>query len=271
MPFDAESFLGDDIALSDVTGLVKDDLKTLARYLKIQFDSECKKPVLKELVVTCLVDIAKLPSSAIDTLLAGGGAGMYELEKAKLRLAERELELKYQAEQEARHIRMRELDLEMRKLNMESGYSNEPKVSSDVSKFIRLVPKFSEKDVDKFFTHFEKMAISLKWPKDIWTVLVQSVFVGKAQDIFSALSLEQCQNYEIVKIRVLKAYELVPEAYRQKFRQASKQSNQSYVEFAQHKQNLFDKWLSSRKVTNVLREKSQIYRLQLSLLQMNTY
>ncbi len=87
LPFDAESFLGDDIALSDVTGLVKDDLKTLARYLKIQFDSECKKPVLKELVVTCLVDIAKLPSSAIDTLLAGGGAGMYELEKAKLRLA----------------------------------------------------------------------------------------------------------------------------------------------------------------------------------------
>ena len=57
MSFDAESFLGADIALSDVTGLVKDDLKTLARYLKIQFDSECKKPVLKEHAVIAIVKV----------------------------------------------------------------------------------------------------------------------------------------------------------------------------------------------------------------------
>ncbi len=94
--------------------------------------------------------------------------------------------------------------------------------SIDVSKFIRLVPKFPEKEVDKFFVHFEKIANSLKWSPDIWSVLVQSVFCGKAQEVFSSLSIDQCQDYDIVKRQVLKAYELVPEAYRQRFRNTTK-------------------------------------------------
>ena len=77
------------------------------------------------------------------------------------------------------------------------------------------MPKFEEKEVDKYFLHFEKIAESLKWPKESWTLLLQSVFVGKAREIYSSLSLEQCQHYDTVKKAVLKAYKLVPEAYRQ--------------------------------------------------------
>ena len=42
--------------------------------------------------------------------------------------------------------------------------------------------------------------------------------VGKAQEIYGSLSVEQSSNYEHVKETILKVYELVPEAYRQKFR-----------------------------------------------------
>ena len=75
-----------------------------------------------------------------------------------------------------------------------------------------------EKEVDKYFAHFEKVADSLNWPKERWVLLLQSVLVGKAQEIFGSLSVEQSSNYEHVKEAILKAYELVPEAYRQKFR-----------------------------------------------------
>ena len=47
--------------------------------------------------------------------------------------------------------------------------------------------------------------------------------------------------YEVVKAVVLKAYELVPEAYRQKFRSTTKRENQTYVEFAREKETLFNK------------------------------
>ena len=63
-------------------------------------------------------------------------------------------------------------------------------VPFDVGKHIRFVPLFQESEVDKYFMHFEKVATSLKWPEDVWTVLLQSVFVGKAQETYSALPIE---------------------------------------------------------------------------------
>ena len=118
----------------------------------------------------------------------------------------------------------------------------------DVTKHIRLVPPFQEKEVDKYFLHFEKVAENLKWPKEHWTLLLQSVVIGKAREIYTQLSLEQSSHYDTVKELILKAYELIPEAYRQKFRDCRKDHDQTHVEFARTKEQLFDRWCSSKKV-----------------------
>ena len=76
--------------------------------------------------------------------------------------------------------------------------------------------------------------------------MLQSVLTGKASETFSALPLETSGDYEFVKKAILKAYELVPEAYRQKFRTAKKQYDQTHVEFAYDKEQLFDKWLTPK-------------------------
>ena len=145
-------------------------------------------------------------------------AQLSEAEKAReLRLAElkearelRELELKAGADKEAA---AREHELKMASLGIHT-----PKDKSstfDPARNIRLVPPFQEKEVDKYFAHFEKVADSLNWPKESWVLLLlQSVLVGKAQEIYGSLSVEQSSNYEHVKEAILKAYELVPEAYR---------------------------------------------------------
>ena len=118
----------------------------------------------------------------------------------------------------------------------------------DVSKQIRFVPPFQEKEVDKYFLHFEKVATSLMWPKEVWMVLLQSVLVGKAREVYSAMTVEQSAQYDHVKQAVLKAYELVPEAYRQKFRNRRIQDKQTYTEFARDKEALFDRWCASKEV-----------------------
>ena len=46
----------------------------------------------------------------------------------------------------------------------------------------------------------------------------------------------------------MQAYELVPEAYRQKFRSRQKGVGETYVEFAREKETLFDRWCSSKEV-----------------------
>ena len=70
----------------------------------------------------------------------------------------------------------------------------------DATKHIRLVPSFQEKEV-KYFLHFEKVAENLKWPKEHWTLLLQSVIIGKAREIYTQLT---DSSYDTVKELILK-------------------------------------------------------------------
>ena len=79
-------------------------------------------------------------------------------------------------------------------------------------------------------------------------MLLQSVIIGKAREIYTQLTVEQSSSYDTVKELILKAYELVPEAYRQKFRNCKKENEQTHVEFSRTKEQLFDRWCSSKKI-----------------------
>ncbi len=107
---------------------------------------------------------------------------------------------------------------------------------------VKLSPKFSETDVDTFFCLFERLADVMKWPENEQTLLLQCVLTGKAQKAYSSLSVHDSQKYLKVKDAVLKAYELVPEAYRQKFRNLRKPAEQIYCEFARDLKIQLDRW-----------------------------
>ena len=156
-------------------------------------------------------------------------------EREKEREREREREEREREERE----KEREFQLRMREIEMqERANQSKQKIeyNFDVTKHIRLVPPFQEKEVDKYFLHFEKVAENLNWPKEHWTLLLQSVLIGKAREIYTQLGVEQSHHYETVKELILKGYELVPDAYRQKFRNCKKDSNQTHVEFARNKE-----------------------------------
>ena len=195
-----------------------------------------------------------------------------EAQRARdLRLAElkearelRELELK--AEQEKalleaeKEAAAREHELKMASLGKQSP--SDKASAFDPARNIRLVPPFQEKEVDKYFAHFEKVADSLNWPKESWVLLLQSVLVGKAQEIYGSLSVEQSSNYEHVKEAILKAYELVPEAYRQKFRNYLKFDSKTHVEFAREKENLFNRWCHSKEIGQDFKKLKQMVLLE---------
>lgn len=71
------------------------------------------------------------------------------------------------------------------------------------------------------------------------------MFQGKAQKAYSTLSVADSQVYAKVKEVVLKAYELVPEAHRQKIRALCKGAQQSFSELARDLRIQFDRWCSS--------------------------
>ncbi len=124
-----------------------------------------------------------------------------------------------------------------------------PRADVDVGKYVKLVPPFRETEVDSYFIAYERIATKLSWPNDMWALLLQCNLIGRAQEVCAALPIEASLDYDTVKAAVLRAYELVPEAYRQKFRVCSKQAKQTYVEFAREKKTLFEKWCFSTKIT----------------------
>ena len=197
-------------------------------------------------------------------------------EAQKAREAARELKL---AElKEARELRELELKAEQEKALLEAekeaaAGEHELKMASlgkqspsgkacvfDPARNIRLVPPFQEKEVDKYFARFEKVADSLNWPKESWVLLLQSVLVGKAQEIYGSLSVEHSSNYEHVKEAILKAYELVPKAYRQKFRNYLK--FETHVEFAREKEKLFNRLCHSKEIGQDFKKLKQMVLLE---------
>ena len=110
-------------------------------------------------------------------------------------------------------------------MELEAGMGVSPSPSGfghfDVSNNIALVPPFREAEVDGYFSTFERVAGALKWPQEVWLLLLQCRLTGKAQGVVASLSLEDSLNYDVVKATVLRSYELVPEAYRQRFKNGS--------------------------------------------------
>ena len=140
---------------------------------------------------------------------------MEEREKEKQREMERERleheKLKLEAEERIEIEKEKlQFELKMKELELEGKSKSKPLPfdsgkSFDVTKHIRLVPPFQEKEVDKYFLHFEKVVENLKWPREHWTLLLQSVVIGKAREIYTQLSLEQSSDYDKVKELILKA------------------------------------------------------------------
>lgn len=80
------------------------------------------------------------------------------------------------------------------------------------------------------------------------TVWLQCKLTGKAQEACTSLSAEDGFCYDKVKSAILQAYELVPEAYQQRFRNLRKMPNQSFIDFAREKGILFDRWCAACKI-----------------------
>src|SRR4029434_8502616 len=157
---------------------------------------------------------------------------------------ELEMKLAFQREQaeHEREERERERQFELQKFELElAAKCTQPSPSLapsfDITKHVRLVPPISEREVDRYFPYFERVATTLKWPKETWTLLLQSVLVGRARDAYVSLPIEPSLSccVDTVKREILHRYELAPEAYRQRFRHCKKTDRHMYVEFAHEK------------------------------------
>ena len=235
MSFNVQSFIAD-MSVRKVLDLSRENLLAVLDHYKVEVESD-KKGELQFQLITYLTENHDLEGSF------SVPSGRIDPNPNEVRLKELQL-----AQDKAKY------DFELSKLRMErlpqtvidAEESRQPKF--DVTKNLRLVPQFYEADVHKYFLHFEKTARAMEWPSQYWTIMLQSVLTGRAQEVYTTLSLEQSADYKIVKATIMKTYEQVPEAYRQNFRNLRKTESQTYLEYARVKTMAFKKWYTAQGV-----------------------
>ena len=258
----------EDLSFDDLAKLRKIDLTAIAEHLKLEITQVMRKAEILDLVASHL----QLSEDEEDQNLDQSKiSDQTQIELANIQM-KRDLEIKRmerESEKEQREMEMRKMELEfkMRELELTHAQTPPPKTKEgssefDLAKNIRLVPKFEENRVDAFFVGFEKVANNLKWPKESWSMLLQTVLTGKAADVYSSLSDAQSSDFEILKKAILNAYELVPEAYRHKFRNSVRKPGQTHVEFAREKEMMFDRWYRSLKVKEEFKNLKEVVVLE---------
>ena len=222
--FDLDAFVHSP-SLDELESFKKSDIIVICKHYQLECKASMVKSTLVKLIAQHLVD-EQIGGEDFQNLIDSGDQDRFvklkELEnKSKeLELKSRELELR-SLESERDH------DLQREKLAIERD-----KMSRDKKERV----------------YFEKVASNLEWPKESWTSLLQTVFTGKARQAYNDLSDEKSKDYETVKQTVLKVYELIPEAYRLKFRARKMSEGETHVEFVRNKERLFDKWVKAKNI-----------------------
>ena len=295
--FDVNEFLREELTVDNLRKLLKAELKIVAQTLNVDVTACTRKAEILDAIVTHEGLTQQAAAAASDNHAntaqnESNPMSEINLEKARVELQERKDRLKaneharevekdrLKANEHAREVEKDKLktneherEMERKRLELEilqfeensqarAQRSNGKSMGNEFAARLKLVPKFDESDLDSFFCMFERIAMKMEWPEDEWAFLIQQVVTGKAQSVVSALSNEQSFDYWLVKETILQSFELIPEAYRQKFRNLRRNQGETHVEFVRRKEIALDRWIRSLKVDHTFKALREVMLIE---------
>ena len=220
----------------------REDLVELAEHYKVDVGDRRKTENMRRILTERLLEVGVLKSEPAEQSLGPSAAAPLSPSKEDyLTFEQRKQLLELECEMRAHDIKRLQLEERVRQV----GGSGSAAKMFDIRTNLRLVPPFNERDPDTFFVLFERVADDRQWSDADRTLLLQCMLTGRAQEAYSSLTVADSRVYTKVKAAVLKAFELVPEAYRLKFRTWEKTGRQTSMEFVRDLTLYFNRWCSS--------------------------
>ena len=134
---------------------------------------------------------------------------------------------------------------------------------------VRIDPMGEKDDIDTYLKYFESIAESHEWPKKLWAIRLAPYLRGKARDTYLRLTPTESKDFDIVKASLLEEYHRTPQYYCRQFREARKESDESFKQFLKRIQLLLDRWLQTAEVNKT--DGEAMYDLFLKEQLMNTF
>ncbi|CAH3182213.1 unnamed protein product [Porites lobata] len=134
-------------------------------------------------------------------------------------------------QKEAIEAAKREHELELARLG-QGRNDTEADVREDRAKAPKL-PSFvdGKDDLDAYLQRFERFATTAKWEKTGWASKLSALLSGRALEVYSRLSEEAAQDYDRVKLALMKRYDLTEDGYCRKFRASKPEVDESPEQF----------------------------------------
>ncbi|KAK7480042.1 hypothetical protein BaRGS_00028679 [Batillaria attramentaria] len=173
-------------------------------------------------------------------------------EEAERREREAEREERRQREEAERRERERLWEAWQVSANTSAANLSASAGSSD-SYRVKLQPFTENDDIDAYLQHFERVATTHKWNRDVWAARLVPLLDGAARDTYLRLSPTDAGDYEKLKKALLGRFHRTAEYYRRQFREVRKESMETFEQFLDRLRTLLERWfqLTERDMTDV--------------------
>lgn len=101
-----------------------------------------------------------------------------------------------------------------------------------------------------FFSSLERAFVAKSVPNKYKAEILLNLLGEKASNVITYLKADEIEDYEKVKLLVLREYEPTPQACLEQFRKATRQQNETWVQFASRLKTSWDYYLKLRKVSD---------------------
>ena len=171
---------------------------------------------------------------------------------------EREMERK-----EKERDREHEHELEMARLKLEeSKYLSRRESSFESHSNVKSVklPHFDENrdNIDAYLSRFEKYHTVMRTDRTNWAVYLAALLKGKALEVYSRLSGDDSNDYEVLKLALLRHYQLTEESLRKRFFGSTPEGDESCSQYIVHLSSQLGRWLDTTKIPKTFEEFSNL-------------
>ena len=165
------------------------------------------------------------------------------------------LEIKRQEAEIKKHeLESIKMQITLENIKKEKKAPEETSTSSSGAKPKARVPKLphfddTRDDLDAYLQRFERYAKNQFWDTNEWATNLSALLKGKALDVYSRLDAEDSNDYAKLKDALLRRFHLNEHGFRQKFRSAKPERDESAPQFAVRLDNLITRWVDMAKIS----------------------
>ena len=216
-----------------------EELREEATELGIDFSEVDTKEALIRKIIIYEYQISKKDLPPLEG--TGSDKVTFEIEQMRFITESRRLEL------EEKRITA---DLEIARLN--STKRDDPALTAESNERLKgTLPIMKEfDDIQVYLDCCDRVVENYKWSDEVASRKLAGAIRGKAQLAFSRMPLADTTSYKSIKLAILSAYNLCPDALRIKFRDCCRMNGETHVQWATRFEGALDKWIESEGALN---------------------